>query len=116
MFVNKNNQVRAGWIIAAAFLIVLVGQFVFMLPGTTLLSILELSYQDTFTYTPWFFILTQGLATVGGIFATLVAWRAINKHYPLSLGLRGRVKDLFIGLLFGAVSMTLVFIILLVTD
>src|SRR5690625_7916312 len=64
---------------------------------------------------PWMILATFGATTFGGIAATLVAWRAINKQYPLALGLRGKLRDLFVGLLFGGVAITVIFLILLST-
>src|SRR5690625_4560854 len=90
MFLNKNKQVRSGWIIFGALIIVFVGQSIFMLPGSTLLSIIEISSGEvsmgldmSAITNPWMILSTQGAGTVGGIAATLVAWRAINKNIHL---------------------------------
>lgn len=122
MFNNKAGQVRSGWIILIAFFFMFMGQAIFMLPGMTLLSILEISSGEIAVEidmnsisNPWMILMTQGAATFGGIAATLVVWRAINKKYPLDIGLRGSAKDLIFGLLLGAVSMTVIFFILLLT-
>ena len=122
MFINKQNQVRSGWLIFIALVIVLIGQGLFMLPGVTLVSIIEISSGEismemdgSSMSNPWMILLTQGAGTIGGIAATLVVWRAINKKYPPELGLRGQGKDLFFGLVLGAVSITVIFFILLAT-
>lgn len=123
MFLNKNNQVRSGWLIFIALLIVFIANGIFMLPGMTLLTILEISSGeiaieidgDLGNMSPWMVLLTQGAATVGGIAATLVVFRAINKKYPNQLGLQGRGKDFGFGLLLGAAAITVIFFILLVT-
>lgn len=122
MFLNKEKKVRSGWLILSALLIVYFGQIVFMLPGSTLLSLIEMARDDTvmrgdlsYVAQPWMILATFGATTFGGIAATLVAWRAINKQYPLALGLRGKLRDLFFGLLFGGASITIIFIILLST-
>ncbi|MEI3607344.1 CPBP family intramembrane glutamic endopeptidase [Pseudogracilibacillus sp. SE30717A] len=122
MFKNNAGQVRSGWIILIAFFFMFMGQAIFMLPGMTLLSILEISSGEVSVEidmnsinNPWMILMTQGAATFGGIAATLVIWRAINKKYPLDLGLRGPTKDLLFGLFLGAISMTVIFFILLVT-
>lgn len=122
MFINKQNQVRSGWLIFIALVIVLIGQGIFMLPGVTLVSIMEISSGEismeidgSSTSNPWMILLTQGAGTIGGIAATLVVWRAINKKYPPELGLRGQGKDLFFGLVLGAVSITVIFFVLLAT-
>src|SRR5690625_596622 len=122
MFLNENGKVRSGWLIASTLLIVYFGQGIFMLPGSTLLSLIEMSNKDvaiasdlSYVRKPWMILATFGAATLGGIAATLVAWRAINKQYPLALGLRGKLRDLFVGLLFGGVAITVIFLILLST-
>lgn len=122
MFTNKQNQVRSGWLIFIALVIVLIGQGIFMLPGITLVSIIEISSGEismevdgSSISNPWMILLTQGAGTIGGIAATLVVWRAINKKYPPELGLRGQGKDLFFGLFLGAASITVIFFVLLAT-
>lgn len=123
MFINKQKQVRSGWLIVISLIIVLVGQGIFMFPGITLLSIIEISSGEismeidgsSMMSNPWMILLTQGAGTVGGIAATLVVWRAINKKYPLELGLRGQGKDLGFGLFLGAASITVIFFVLLAT-
>src|SRR5690625_941924 len=120
LFKNQKNQVRSGWIIFAALIIVFVGQGIFMLPGITLLSIIEMSTGSISTgldimSNPWMLLMTQGVGTAGGIAATLVVWRAINKKYPLELGLRGRGTDFLFGLFLGAASIAIIFFILLAT-
>lgn len=122
MFKNKNNQVRAGWLIVIALLFVFIGQGIFMFPGLTLYSIMGITNgnatipSDFATMGPAMILLTQGMGTVGGIAATLVVFRAINKKYPNQLGLKGKGKDFIFGLFLGALSITMIFIILLMTN
>src|SRR5699024_6181289 len=54
--------------------------------------------------------------TFGGLAATLVAFRAINKKNPNKLGIQGPAKDMLFGLILGAGVMTIIFFILLFTD
>lgn len=122
LFKNEANQVRSGWLILSAFIIMFIGQAIFMLPGMTLVSIIEISTGEVSVEidmgsisNPWMFLMTQGLGTAGGIAGTLVAWRAINKKNPLELGLRGQGKDFMFGLLLGAVSISMIFFLLLAT-
>lgn len=123
MFLNKNKQVRSGWLIFIALVIVFIGNGIFMLPGMTLLTILEISAGeiaieiegDLSTMSPVMILLTQGAGTFGGIAATLVVFRAINKKNPNKLGVQGPGKDLAFGLLLGAASITVIFFILLLT-
>src|SRR5690625_3212677 len=99
-----------------------VEQTIFMLPGMTLVSIIQIS-SDSITVeidpmnldNPWLILLTIGAGHLGGIAATLVAWRAINKQNPLEIGLRGSGKDFLFGLFLGAASITVIFLLLLGT-
>src|SRR5690625_3334786 len=123
MFKNKENQVRSGWLILASFIIMYVGQIIFMLPGITLVSIIQIStgeismeFDPADLDNPWLTLMTLGAGNLGGIAATLVAWRAINKQNPLELGLRGSGKDFLFGLCLGAVSITVIFFSLLGTN
>src|SRR5690625_790758 len=120
MFKNKENQVRSGWLILGSFIIMYVGQTIFMLPGMTLVSIIQISSDSIAVEidplnldNPWLILLTIGAGNLGGIAATLVAWRAINKKYPLEIGLRGPGKDFLFGLFLGATSITVIFFFLL---
>lgn len=119
MLKNNANQIRSGWLIFVALLFVFIGQVMFMMPGITLQSIMELTAGDTSTdlgtMSPIMILLTQGAGTIGGIAATLVVFRAINKKNPNELGIQGPGKDLFFGLFLGAASITVSFIVLLAT-
>ncbi|MFD2130277.1 CPBP family intramembrane glutamic endopeptidase [Pseudogracilibacillus auburnensis] len=121
MFQNKNKQVRAGWLIFIALLFVFIGQTIFMLPGMTLLSIFEISSGeismefDLGAMSPWMVLLTQGAGSIGGIAATLVVFRAINKKNPNQLGIQGPRGDFIFGLFLGAASIAAIFFILLAT-
>lgn len=121
MFKNKAGQVRSGWMIFFAFLIMFAGQFIFMLPGITFMSILEITQHgasaelDFNSMGPWMILMTQGAGTFGGLAATLVAWRSLNKRPVNELGVRAPDLDLVFGLLLGAASITLIFFILYIT-
>lgn len=120
MFKNKYHQVRSGWLIFGAFLIVLTGQLMFTLPGNTLISLIEMAMRHDNgslppALQPYILLLTQGAGTFGAIAATLVAFRVINKKNPNKLGVQGPVPDFFIGLLLGGLSITIIFFILYLT-
>lgn len=121
MFKNKAGQVRSGWMIFFAFLIMFAGQFIFMLPGITFMSIIEITQHgasvelDFNSMGPWMILMTQGAGTFGGLAATLVAWRSLNKRPVNELGVRAPDLDLVFGLLLGAASITLIFFILYIT-
>src|SRR5699024_9911706 len=124
MFKNDFGQVRSGYLIAAAVLVVVVGEGIVMLSGATLVAIIEISkIHSTIAVgtnleemSPLFLILTQAASTFGGLAATLVAFRAINKKNPNKLGIQGPAKDMLFGLILGAGVMTIIFFILLFTD
>src|SRR5699024_621129 len=67
-------------------------------------------------FVPYFLLLTQGAGTFGAIGATLIAFRAINKKNPNKLGVQGPPLDFLVGLALGAVSMTIIFLILYATN
>ncbi|MGM8212376.1 CPBP family intramembrane glutamic endopeptidase [Virgibacillus sp. W0430] len=124
MLKNKNGQFRSGWIILVAFIIMFLVQGVFTIPGSLFLSFIELSEEsgsiaidmgEAFSNYPWLLLIAQGGGTVGGIIATVLIWRLINKQQPSTLGLSGSVKDFVYGLLLGAISITIIFIVLYVT-
>ncbi|MFS0690244.1 CPBP family intramembrane glutamic endopeptidase [Sporosarcina sp. 179-K 8C2 HS] len=124
MFKNESNQVRAGWLIFLAFVAMFIAQQIFALPGAVLLAFIDFPFQDgnydmdimaAFDRHPWIFLLTQGGGTVGGMLATVLLWRFVNKGTLKELGFRGPLKDLGFGLLLGAVSIAIIFFILLAT-
>src|SRR5699024_8324666 len=61
-------------------------------------------------------LLTQGAGTLGGIAATLVLFRTVNKKNPNKLGINPPLKDFFFGLFLGAAAITVIFIILMTTN
>src|SRR5699024_1162355 len=123
MFKNEFGQVRSGYLIASALLIVFVGQGIFMMPGAPLVSIIETSKNQSDIavetqleeMSPLLLILTHGAGTFGGLAATLAAFRAINKKNPNKLGIQGRARDMVFGLILGAGGRAIIFIILLFT-
>ena len=122
MFKNKFGKVRSGWLIAFSGLMVLFGQTMFMMPGITMVSLLELSNEhadlalSTENMSPLLLVMTQGAGTFGGIAATLVVFRAVNKKNPNKLGIQGPPLDMLFGLLLGAGAMTVIFFVLLETN
>ena len=124
MFKNQLGQVRAGWIILLAFIAMLIGQQLFALPGAILFIFTEVSFSEGFNTSdimatldshPWIFLLINGGGTVGTILITYLLWRFINKGTLKQLGFRGSLKDLWFGLFLGAISITLIFILLMAT-
>ena len=126
MFKNESGQIRAGWIVLLAVVALLIVQQLFSLPGVILLIFTEapsLVNGETGTADivaaldahPWIFLLVQGGGSVGGILITYLLWRFINKGTMKQLGFRGSLKDLWFGLFLGAISITVIFIVLMAT-
>lgn len=118
MFKNNKGQFRAGWLIIVAFIIMFAGQIVLTIPGFIFIffsqAVVEeggMSFEIDAS-NQMIFLLTNGLGTVGGLIATLVVWRFINKQTFARMGLRWHGKDLLFGLLLGAISITVIFFIL----
>lgn len=121
LFKNQDGQVRSGWVIAFALLMVFIGQTIFSLPGLTFISIYEISKAgmeieiSMDNLNPWMLLFVQGSGTFGGIAATLVVFRAIHKKNPTLLGFSGKPKDLFFGLFLGAIAITVMFGLLFIS-
>lgn len=121
MFKNANGQVRAGWLIALALLLMFIAQIIFSIPGTFFLILKDAVVEDggiSFEVDgtrEWIFLLTNGAGTVGGLVAVLLVWRLINKEKFTRMGLRWQAADLIFGLVLGALSITIIFIFLYAT-
>ncbi|MBB4822857.1 membrane protease YdiL (CAAX protease family) [Sporosarcina luteola] len=122
MFKNKNGQVRAGWFIVPAFVAMVVAQQLFALPGLFLLLFTEtpqlvgtpqVNVLETLDQHPWFSLLMQGGGILGSILITYVFWRFINKGTLRTLGFQSSIFDFLYGLFLGAVSISIIFFILL---
>lgn len=107
MFINEANQLRSAWLIGLAFIFMFVGQAILLIP-----SLVIFDSTDTLSAT----LITQASGTLGGIVATLLVWKYINKSSLRELGFRGRFTDLAFGLVLGAFSITVIFLILLFTN
>lgn len=124
MFKNEANQVRAGWLILLAFVSMFIAQQIFAVPGSVVLTLIDFPFQDgnymidlnaAFDRHPWVFLMTQGGGTVGGMLATVLLWRFVNKGTLKELGFRGSLKDFSFGLFLGALSIFFIFLMLLAT-
>lgn len=116
MLKNGLGQIRSGWIISIAFIVMLLAQFAFMTPGILVFYLVEstnnLASLDKY---PWITLLIQGGGTAGAICVTFLVWRYLNKGTITTIGFRGSIKDLGFGLFLGAISITVIFFILLFT-
>src|SRR5699024_5745929 len=121
-FKNEEGRFRSGWIIAFALVMVLLGQLMFAMPGYTFISLIETARGNEaeiahkVTTTPLYIVVTQGLAGCRGIAAPLLVFRGLNKKNPNKLGCQRLVKDYFTWLVLGAVAISLIFFVLLITD
>ncbi|MFZ5644480.1 MAG: CPBP family intramembrane glutamic endopeptidase [Bacillota bacterium] len=117
-FINRCGQIRSGWKILIILLSSVALTLVFFFIGDVILSLLLtnepeqlLKLRDSLHYGAF-------LQTAAVIVTLLIVLKFIDKKTVGSIGLgplAPRLKDLFGGLLFGAASMTAVFIILIIT-
>ncbi|KRG15175.1 CAAX protease [Virgibacillus soli] len=124
MFKNQNEQIRSGWIILIGLIAMYIFQSIFSIPGIILLAVTELTNQSAtitvdimtaYENRPWILLLTQGGGTIGGIIATLLLWKFLNRQPIKELGFKGSWKDFIFGLFLGAISITLIFFLLMAT-
>jgi len=121
MFKNQIGQVRSGWLILLAFIIMFVGQISFTIPGSIFLVLSQAVIEDGGMSieiegsNEWVFLLTNGFGTLGGLIATLLVWRFINREKFSRIGLDWYGKDLIFGLFLGAISITVIFFALYMT-
>ncbi|GIN70913.1 hypothetical protein J14TS2_13880 [Bacillus sp. J14TS2] len=122
MFTNQNNQIRSGWIILIGLIAMYIAQSIFSIPGMLFLAVTEFTNQSaTITIDimsalenrPWMLLLIQGGGTIGGILATILLWKFLNKKTLKELGFKRSWKDFGFGLFLGAISITLIFLFLL---
>jgi len=118
MFKNKAGQVRSGWLILLAFIIMFAAQVIFSIPGSLMLILSQVIVEDGGISVEidganeWVFLLTNGIGTLGGLIATLLVWRFINRQTFNRIGLSWNGKDLLFGLFLGAISITFMFCLL----
>lgn len=124
MFKNSQDQIRSGWIILIGLIAIYIFQSIFSIPGMIFLAVTEFTNQSAaitidmisaFENRPWVLLLTQGGGTIGGILATILLWKFLNKKTLKELGFKRSWKDFLFGLFLGAISITLIFLLLLAT-
>jgi membrane protease YdiL (CAAX protease family) len=128
IFINKNAQVRSGFKIATTFGSFLIANIIISMIITMVLAIIVIStkqvasadlttYLTELTTTNTGFVIFLGIIQcICMILAVWLFWKIFDKKPIKEIGLiniKKGYKDLFKGLAFGAISMTLVFIILL---
>src|SRR5690606_17693489 len=124
LFKNSQDQIRSGWIILIGLIAIYIFQSIFSIPGMIFLAVTEFTNQSAaitidmisaFENRPWVLLLTQGGGTIGGILATILLWKFLNKKTLKELGFKRSWKDFLFGLFLGAISITLIFFLLLAT-
>src|SRR5690625_993937 len=93
-------------------------QAIFMTPGLVIFELMEGAGEtnlDILDKYPWITLLVQGGGTVGSILIILLFWRYLNKSTLKEIGFRGSLRDLGFGLFLGALSITVITFILMLT-
>ncbi|HHU70646.1 MAG TPA: CPBP family intramembrane metalloprotease [Clostridiales bacterium] len=130
MFKNKYGKVRSGWKIAAVtgiFLAVtlLLGSILGAIIGVILVAqghfdMATMDYTETgYEMISQTNIIGMFIQEIVMIFTPIIAWKYVMKRPLSNMGLthvKKNRKDLSVGLLFGLVSMTIVFILLILTN
>lgn len=113
IFKNQYNQIRSGWKIAISFLIL----FLTILLLSFLLGIFAAIFSirsDNSIFT----LLNMGTSTISFILVSLISWKVVQKEPFRNMGLTSIKRNgfnLFFGLFLGAISITIVFFILIAT-
>lgn len=118
MFKNRQGQIRSGWIIAALMASLLIITTILMLLCMIILMIVLMqsaySFIDIFSaiLTDWLWLLIT-IQCIVMIVISIFAWKRILKRPLPDMGLtrlKGHGKELIFGLVFGAVSISLVIV------
>lgn len=127
MFKNSKGQVRTGWLIFVTLIITFVIQAIFMLPVEMYALFTVASDGDgTAVFTmdrsvimdgrPWLDVFSYALGYVAALISLLLLWKFLNKKKILDLGFGLFLINIIFGLLLGAISIAIIFFILLFTD
>lgn len=124
MFKNRMGKVRSGWIILLALVATSLIQSLLMVPGMIYPIMKELltnpngfngNVDELTNNSPWFMLFTQGLGLIGGIVMLFILWRFVNKKRISEMGFKNFSTDFITGLGMGALSIIIIFFILLAT-
>lgn len=126
IFFNNSSQLRSGWKIAIVFLLVFAGIMCFsLILGIAIAFIQMPKGEDIYLETinnlginPWFTLGSSIFSNILTIAFPILLWKLLDKRTVGEMGLtniKTGYKDLVFGLLFGAISITIVCILLLAT-
>ncbi|MFP3723131.1 CPBP family intramembrane glutamic endopeptidase [Niallia circulans] len=124
MFKNKLGKVRSGWIILLALLATTIAQLLLSAPGMIIAIIIESQIHpnlsdemiDQVLDGSPLSLLAQGLGLIGGIAVLCLLWKFVNKKRISEMGFKRLSPDFIIGLGLGALSIVIIFFILLFTQ
>jgi len=127
LFKNSKGQVRTGWLIFVTLIITFVIQAIFMLPVEMYALFTVASDGDgTAVFTmdrsvimdgrPWLDVFSYALGYVAALISLLLLWKFLNKKKIQDLGFGLFLINIIFGLLLGAISIAIIFFILLFTD
>lgn len=123
LFKNKDGQIRSGWIIAGVTLACFLIAFILAIPAGFIVIFVNIIRNDTLNFAEVVGNSVHVMNIVGillqqGVFLAvpIITWKYVLKRPMVSMGigrLKDQGKDLLVGLAFGALSMTVVFLILI---
>jgi membrane protease YdiL (CAAX protease family) len=109
IFINKNSQLRSGWKIVLALL----STFIFILIFSIISNIIFRNLD--YNLSGWSEFISILITSGSFILSAFILWKLLQKRPISELGLtnfKDNYKDFIFGLLFGALSMTIIFIVL----
>lgn len=118
IFKNNNNQLRSGWKVS----LVIIGSIIFFIGFYILLlnmyEIFTGSDFETFEKNPFMELINQVLDTLALLLILFIAFRTFDKKSFKDIGVsaKNHLKELVLGLLLGAGSITLIFFILYLSN
>ncbi|TRZ40516.1 CPBP family intramembrane metalloprotease [Niallia circulans] len=125
MFKNNNGQVRPGWLIFVTLLVTFIVQAIFMLPvemyalwtvSSDSTDVLRMDRSDIMFERPWLDLFSYALGYTAALISLLLLWKFLNKKKLHEMGFSSFLKNILFGLLLGAVSIAIIFFILLFTE
>lgn len=125
LFKNSKGQVRTGWLIFITLIVTFIIQAIFMLPvemyalfttNSDSTGVFKMDRSDIMSGRPWLDVFSYACGYVAALISLLLLWKFLNKKKIQELGFGLFLKNIIFGLLLGAVSIAIIFFILLLTD